>query len=144
MTTITSYSFNIIKERSSLYEKNVMDNDYALAAQIFADNFRDSDKEIFSIIMLDKNKKVIGINDVSIGSLSASIVHPREVFKVALTAQAKYIILGHNHPSGCLMPSREDKNTTNRLKKCGNAIDIKVLTSMILGIDGNCNRYTII
>lgn len=144
MTTITNYSFNIIKEKSALYDENIIDDEYELAAKIFADNFKDSDKEIFSIIMLDKNKKIIGINDVSIGSLNASIVHPREVFKVALTAHAKYIVMGHNHPSGSLMPSVEDIKTTTRLIKCGNAIGIGVLASLILGIDGNYDKYTTI
>lgn len=144
MTTITSFSFNIIKEKSALYEKNIMDDDFALAGELFAKNFIDSDKEIFAIILLDEKKKVIGINDVSIGSLNSSIVHPREVFKVALAAKAKYIIAGHNHPSGCLWPSKEDEKTTKRLMQCGNAIGIKVLASMILGIDGDGTNYKII
>ena len=144
MTTITNFSFNIIKEKSALYEKNIMDDDFALAGELFAKNFIDSDKEIFAIILLDAKKKVIGINDVSIGSLNSSIVHPREVFKVALAAKAKYIIAGHNHPSGNLEPSKEDEKTTKRLMQCGNAIGIKVLASMILGIDGDGTNYKII
>lgn len=144
MTTITSFSFDIIKEKSALYEKNIMDDNFALAGELFAKNFIDSDKEIFAIILLDEKKKVLGINDVSVGSLNSSIVHPREVFKVALAAKAKYIIVGHNHPSGNLEPSKEDEKTTKRLIQCGKTIDIKVLASLILGIDGDGTNYKII
>ena len=69
----------------------------------------------------------------SVGSLTASIVHPREVFEVAIRHNAASIILLHNHPSGDPSPSREDINVTQRLVKAGKSMDIPVLDHIVLG-----------
>ena len=70
---------------------------------------------------------------VSVGSLTASVVHPREVFKLAIQQTAASMILVHNHPSGDPNPSREDINITNRLVQVGKLMDIPVLDHIILG-----------
>src|SRR5215470_7539548 len=75
----------------------------------------DVDREHFVVLMLDQKNKVIGINTVSIGSLTASIVHPREVYKPLILSNAASVILGHNHPSGQPQPSQEDRVLTVRL-----------------------------
>ena len=69
----------------------------------------------------------------SVGSLTASVVHPREVFKLAIQQTAASMILVHNHPSGDPNPSREDINITNRLVQVGKLMDIPVLDHIILG-----------
>lgn len=90
-------------------------------------------KEHFRIAILDTKNHIIAIEEISIGNLNSSIVHPREVFNIAIRRTANSIILIHNHPSGDPTPSREDINITNRLIEAGNIIGIKVLDHIIVG-----------
>jgi DNA repair protein RadC len=93
-------------------------------------------KEVFKCILLDtKNKliKIIKDEDVSVGSLSASIVHPRETFKAAIRESAAAVIFIHNHPSGDIKPSQEDILLTRRLVQAGEVLGIKVLDHIIMG-----------
>jgi len=91
------------------------------------------DREHFVVIMLNRKNGIIGINTVSVGDLSSSIVHPREVFKPAIVAGASSIIVAHNHPSGDPAPSRDDINVTTRLKEAGDILGIGVLDHIIIG-----------
>ncbi len=86
----------------------------------------DVDREHFVIILLN----------VSIGSLTASIVHPREVYKSAILSNAASIICGHNHPSTDCQPSREDRAITTRLVEGGKLLSISVLDHIIIGGEG--------
>ena len=97
------------------------------------DKLEKEQKEHFGVILLTTKNGIIGYRDVSIGSLSASIVHPREVFFEAITAHAASIICVHNHPSGDPNPSREDLAVTDRLVKAGRVLDIPVLDHIIIG-----------
>lgn len=90
-------------------------------------------KEHFRIVMLDTKNQIIGIEDISIGSLNSSIVHPREVFKEAIARSSASIILVHNHPSGDPTPSKEDISITRRLSEGGEILGIKVLDHIIIG-----------
>lgn len=90
-------------------------------------------KEHFKIIMLDTKNQIIGIENISIGSLNSSIVHPREVYKEAISKSSASIILVHNHPSGDPTPSKEDIAITRRLYDCGEILGIKVLDHIIIG-----------
>src|SRR6266542_3048024 len=96
----------------------------------------DVDREHFVIILLNQKNRVIGINTVSIGSLTASIVHPREVYKSAILSNAASIICGHNHPSTDCQPSREDRAITTRLVEGGKLLSISVLDHIIIGGEG--------
>ena len=95
-------------------------------------------KEHFAIMLLDTKNHVLSFPDISIGSLNASIVHPREVFRCAVSNCASSIVLVHNHPSGDPTPSREDIQVTSRLVKAGQILDIEVLDHIIIGD----NKYT--
>ncbi len=86
-------------------------------------------------MMLDRKNRLIGINTVSIGNLTASIVHPREAFKPAILANAAAVVLGHNHPSGDPQPSREFRTLTKRLVDAGKLLGIEVLDHVMLGDD---------
>ncbi len=97
--------------------------------------FKYETKEHFLIIILDTKNQVIAAPTISIGSLSASIVHPREVFSEVLKYPASSVVLAHNHPSGDSSPSKEDLNITRRLVKCGEFMDIAVLDHIIMGND---------
>ena len=102
-------------------------------ARVLAPEFEGLDREKFIVLLLDAKHRVIGVNTVSIGSLTASIVHPREVFKPVIAGNAAAIILAHNHPSGDSAPSPEDVELTKRLREAGELLGIRVLDHVILG-----------
>ena len=91
-----------------------------------------SDREIFLTLLLDTRHNIIGIHQVSVGSLNSSLVHPRETFKAAILCNAAAIILAHCHPSGDLEPSKEDLDVTSRLKQAGELLGVPVLDHLIL------------
>lgn len=89
------------------------------ATQILCKYLDGTDRENFVVILLNTKHRVLGINTVSVGNLDSSIVHPREVFKPAILANASGIIIGHNHPSGDPTESPEDLAVTRRLSEAG-------------------------
>lgn len=105
-------------------------------AQIISHYLEHEDREHFVTMMLDVRNRVIGIHTVSIGTLSASLVSAREVFKAAILCNAASVILAHNHPSGDLTPSTEDLKVTEILKEAGRILDIEVLDHVIVGEHG--------
>jgi DNA repair protein RadC len=90
-------------------------------------------KEVFKIVMLNTKNHVVRIEDISIGSLTSSIVHPREVFTEPVKTCCSGLIFVHNHPSGDPEPSNEDIETTVRLVDAGNILGIKVLDHVVIG-----------
>ena len=90
-------------------------------------------QEIFKVILLNTKNEIISDIDISIGTLNSSLVHPREVFREAIKRSSNKIILMHNHPSGSIEPSMEDKKVTSRLIKCGEIIGIEVIDHIIIG-----------
>ena len=90
-------------------------------------------KEYFLSILLDTRNQLIKVAEISIGSLDASIVHPREVFKEAISASAASVIFAHNHPSGVPEASEDDINLTKRLAEAGEIVGIDVLDHIIIG-----------
>jgi len=107
--------------------------DSQTAYRLLESLFDGLDREHFMIVALDAKHSVIGINTVSIGSVTLSIVHPREVFKPLILMNASAVILAHNHPSGDPTPSQEDRALTRRLKDGGELFGITVLDHLILG-----------
>ena len=95
------------------------------------------DQEVFITLLLNAKHRVKpgGYRVISVGSLTASIVHPREVFRPAVHAAAAAVILAHNHPSGEPEPSAEDTELTRRLREAGEILGIRVLDHVILGAD---------
>ena len=96
-------------------------------------------KEHFCVLLLNTKNHIIGFKTVSVGSLSASVAHPREVFEQAIMAHAASIILVHNHPSGDPTPSREDISLTERMVKSGMVMSIHVLDHVIVGDNKWCS-----
>lgn len=94
-----------------------------------------NDKEHFMILHLDSKNRIIKDEVISIGTLNASIIHPREIFKSAIKESANSIILVHNHPSGDSEPSAEDEQVTEKLFEAGELLSIKVLDHVIIGKD---------
>lgn len=96
----------------------------------------DLQREEFRVILLNAKCKVISTRKISEGSLSSSIVHPREVFKEAILQSAYSLIAVHNHPSGDPSPSKEDIQITTRLKQVGETIGIPLIDHVIVAKEG--------
>jgi DNA repair protein RadC len=94
---------------------------------------KDKKKEYFLAVLLDTRNHLIKLAEISIGSLDGSVVHPREVFKEAISATAASIIFVHNHPSGDTEPSEDDIGLTKRLAGAGEIVGIDVLDHVIVG-----------
>ena len=95
----------------------------------------DQNKEFFIALYLNTKNGIIKQEVVSVGSLSANVVHPREVFRTACILSASSIIVAHNHPSGDPMPSRQDIELTKKLVEAGKIMGIDVLDHVIIGQD---------
>ena len=102
-------------------------------ARLMMPEMQSLDREHFKVLLLNTKHSVLQVHPVSVGSLNASVVHPRECFRPAIAAQAAAIILVHNHPSGDVDPSEEDISLTRRLMSAGDLIGIKVLDHVIIG-----------
>lgn len=96
---------------------------------------RDRERERFLVLCLNTRNELMREIVVSIGSLNASIVHPREVFKPALACTAASVIIAHNHPSGDPAPSREDREVTRVLVEAGRLLDVPLHDHVIVGAD---------
>ena len=106
------------------------------AAEFLMPRLRYAIKEQFVVVLLNSKNKVVGTEVVSEGSLSNSIVHPREVFVPALLQHAAAIMVAHNHPSGEPSPSVEDRELTSMLVRSGKVLGIPLVDHIIIG-DGN-------
>jgi DNA repair protein RadC len=137
---IPIYKVTLVREgKLPCYESRIRSS--AIASTILHNYLDGVDREHFVVLLLDQKNQVIGIHTVSVGSLTASIVHPREVYKVAILRNAAAIICGHNHPSGDCQPSREDRALTARLVEAGKLLGIAVLDHVIIG-DGTSSYFS--
>lgn len=102
-------------------------------ADMFMEELRYKKKEHFKCLLVNAKGKAIYCDDVSVGELSGTVVHPREVFNQAVKKSASAVILIHNHPSGDPSPSKEDIATTERLVESGKVLGIRVLDHVIIG-----------
>lgn len=107
----------------------------------YVDELQDKKKEHFYALFLDTKNRIIDEELISVGTLNASLVHPREVFNPAIKASANAIILVHNHPSGDCDASRDDIEVTKKLIDSGDLLGIKVLDHVIIGENSyNCHK----
>lgn len=119
----------LIKERPT---ENPMSSPNAIY-DLFKDYFSGLTREHFEVLHLDTKNKVIGKEVISIGTLDATVVHARDIFKSAIIQNSASIILMHNHPSGDPNPSRDDLKTSEKIKSVGEIVGIKVLDHIIFG-----------
>ncbi len=105
------------------------------AGVLLESRMRHLDREHFCVLLLSAQNAVIGFETISIGTLTHTLTHPREVFKQAIRQSASSMILAHNHPSGECQPSDEDLHLTERLVEAGQIIGISVLDHIIVGED---------
>ncbi|MEO0292684.1 MAG: DNA repair protein RadC [candidate division WOR-3 bacterium] len=101
--------------------------------KLLKDDMGNKKKEYFKILSLNTRKRLISIDDISIGNLDSSIAHPREIFKAAIQNSAASIILVHNHPSGDPKPSNDDVRLTERMIEVGRIVGIEVDDHIIIG-----------
>lgn len=97
------------------------------------EDMRFLDREHFRAMLLNAKNQVLSCETISIGNLNSSLVHPRELFKVAIKRSAQALVLLHNHPSGDPIPSREDIEVTKRLLDAGKLLGIEILDHIIIG-----------
>lgn len=103
------------------------------AVKTIAKDLATYDREVFAVLNLKTNGQPINLNICSMGTLDASIVSPREVFKSCILSNSAAFIAIHNHPSGSLTPSQEDKDVTKRLLSCSELLGVKMLDHIIIG-----------
>src|SRR4051812_47122982 len=106
------------------------------AAQLIAPLLAGKPVEHFGVLSLDTRHRVSGWDVVSVGTLDATLVHPREVFLTAVLHHAAAVVVAHNHPSGDPTPSQDDVSVTHRLQGCGELLGIPLLDALILGDEG--------
>lgn len=113
--------------RRSLVVKRTQD-----LARLLGRRLKYLDRERFLVVMLDARNRVVGVETVSVGDLTSSFAHPREVFKPCLRRSAAAVVLAHNHPSGDPSPSDDDVAVTKRLIEAGRLLGVEVLDHLIL------------
>ena len=135
---IPGFRVCLVREPGVVLEQKPLVQTPRDAVPIFAEYIGDRDREVFALALLTIRRRVICLHTVSVGCLSSSLVHPREVFKPAILAGpgASAVLLAHNHPSGCPEPSAEDLTLTRRLVDAGRLLGIDVLDHIILGENG--------
>ena len=147
--------WKIIRERRTGYGQRQRMRSSQDIYESFKDHFARLDREHFVVLLLDAKNTMLGFHTVSIGSLTSSLVHPREVYKLivlynevvdqseqeviaavcaqGIRASAAAMILLHNHPSGDPTPSQEDQHITKRLRDVGDLLGIRVLDHLVFG-----------
>ena len=105
------------------------------AASYVMPRFRFERREHFAVLLLNAKNHILALKTISVGTLTSSVVHPREVFQAAIEQSAASVILVHNHPSGDPAPSGEDLAVTRRMVEAGEIMDIPVLDHVIVGYD---------
>lgn len=129
-------SIKVVKDYSIQYSPRKVSNPRD-AYKLFERFLLDIDREKFLVACFNTKNEPVNISVVSIGTLNSSLVHPREVMKTAILSNSNSIMIAHNHPSGSLEPSTEDKNITDRLIKVCEILGIKLLDHIIIGTNDN-------
>jgi DNA repair protein RadC len=123
-------NIRMVKEPSIYSTEKIRTPDDVL--RVVANELATYDREVFAVLNLKTNGQIINLNICSMGTLDASMVSPREVFKSSILSNAASFIAIHNHPSGSLKPSQEDRDITRRLLECGDLLNIQMLDHIIV------------
>lgn len=127
------FELKVVRERRPGYGRSQTMRTSVEVYEAFRARFDKADREEFLAVLLDGKNRMLGYHVVSIGSLTASLVHPREVFKAVILANAAAMIVVHNHPSGDPTPSTEDQAITRRLKQAAELLGISFLDHVVIG-----------
>lgn len=135
---VSSVKLSLLKEKSFLYKSengkrsvNTPKDAFDLVKHLFVG----ADREMMLAAHLNIKNEPLTVTTIAVGTLNQSFVHPREVFKAAILSNAAGIILFHNHPSGNLTASKEDREVTKRIKEAGELLGIKLIDHLILSHD---------
>ncbi|HIS07612.1 MAG TPA: JAB domain-containing protein [Candidatus Choladocola avistercoris] len=131
MNELNVVNIRLVNEPSLYSEKELKSPEAVL--ELMASEMASYDREVLCVLNLKANGQVINMNIVSVGTVNASLVNPREIFKSSILSNACGIILVHNHPSGRMSPSKEDVNVTKRLRMAGAILGIELLDHVIIG-----------
>ena len=123
--------FELWRRQFEVSERPIIDSPEAAVAQLA--DIRDKKQEYFVCLTLDGANRLIAKRTITIGTLTSSLVHPREVFADAITDRAASIIVAHNHPSGALNPSTADIEVTGRLKQSAKLLGINLVDHIVIG-----------
>ncbi|OMF96821.1 JAB domain-containing protein [Paenibacillus sp. FSL R7-0337] len=129
-------SLRMVREKTSLLYPQRIIRKPDDAARLFRQFMEDCDREVFCVMTLDTKNQPNAFQIISVGTLNASLVHPREVFKVCMLSNAASLMCFHNHPSGNPVPSPQDIEITERLRDSGTLLGIDLLDHIIIG-DGS-------
>ncbi len=132
MYRIPIYQVKLVRDGSQSSERRKFVSAY-VAAALLREYLSGADREHFVVVLLDTQNRMIGLHTVTVGTLDATLVHPREVFKPAILANAASVLVAHNHPSGDTTPSAEDHSITRQLVIAGAVIGIDVVDHIIIG-----------
>ncbi len=132
VTSVPLYSVRLVREASISYVHAPISSSSSAYDFFCKIGLPDKASEEFLCLYLNTKNKIIGVEMISRGTLNASLVHPREVFKGALLANANSIMLAHNHPSGDPTPSEPDRNVTDLLVRSGKILDVPVLDHLVV------------
>jgi DNA repair protein RadC len=132
MYRIPIYRVQLVRDGSQPAERKKV-TQAAVAAEILWQVLEGADREHVVVLLLDTQNQILGLHTVTVGTLDASLVHPREIFKAGILANAASILLAHNHPSGDPTPSAEDRAVTRLLVDAGVTLGIEVLDHVVLG-----------
>ena len=127
--------FELWRRQFEVSERPIIDSPEKAAEQL--SDIRDKKQEYFVCLTLDGANRLIAKRIITIGTLTSSLVHPREVFAEAITDRAASIIVAHNHPSGTLTPSSADSEVTQRLEEAGVVLGIKLVDHLIVSSSGH-------
>jgi DNA repair protein RadC len=130
---IPRYSIKLVRESQLNFDNRKVQSARMVCDILKEIGLNDRASEELHVLYLNTKHQVIGVEMISRGTLNSSLVHPREVFKGAILANAHAIIIAHNHPSGNTSPSSADKSVTETLVKAGNLLDVKVIDHVIIG-----------
>jgi DNA repair protein RadC len=139
---IPRYNIRLVKESQVFYDDRKIDGAKTVYEFLRSFGLHERAGEEFYSLYLNTKLQIIGMEMISKGTLNASLVHPREVFKGALLANAHAVILAHNHPSGFVEPSSADKIITETLVKAGKLLEVQVLDHVIIGSKGGYFSFT--
>lgn len=139
--SLENVSIRLVKERPLLSDKPIQTPQDAVS--IVGAMLQDYDREVAAVIHCSTKGHPISMSVISMGSICAAVVEMREVFKAAILSNAAQIFFLHNHPSGSLVPSKEDIALTERLEKTGKMLGIYLADSIIVGA-GNQQGYSIV
>ena len=125
--------FELWRRQFEVSERPIIDSPEKAVEQLV--DIRDKRQEYFVCLTLDGANRLIAKRIITIGTLTASLVHPREVFAEAITDRAASIIVAHNHPSGNLEPSQADREVTERLRDAGDLLGVKLIDHIVVTKD---------